>query len=75
MTSIIRDKKPIFVQIYTFHPTFGQKSPYFRPNLYFLPHIWTKILVFIPKSITFAVEKKHLCEWKNSLDVNVNAKS
>lgn len=33
----------IFVQIYAFYPTFGRKSTYFCPNLYFLPHIWTKI--------------------------------
>jgi len=37
----------IFVQIYTFYPTFGRKSTYFCPNLYFLPHIWTKIVFFI----------------------------
>lgn len=75
MTTTIWDEKPVFVQIYTFCPTFGQKSPYFRPNLYFLPHIWTKILVFTPKRLTFAVDKKQVCKWKNSLDVNANAKN
>lgn len=36
------DETDVFVQIYIFYPTFGQKQRDFRPNLYFLHHIWTK---------------------------------
>ncbi len=36
------NKPRVFVQIYTFYPTFGRKVMSFCPNLYFLPHIWTK---------------------------------
>ena len=46
---VVVDDKYIafFAQIYTFYPTFGRKSVSFRPNLYFLPHIWAKIVCYI----------------------------
>ena len=41
------DETDVFVQIYIFYPTFGQNPINFRPNLYLLPHIWTKSVFFI----------------------------
>ena len=41
------NKPNVFVQIYAFHPTFGRKVMSFCPNLYFLPHIWTKTLFLL----------------------------
>ena len=44
------DETDVFVQIYIFYPTFGQKQRDFCPNLHFSAHIWIKIvIIFIPK--------------------------
>ena len=36
----------LFAQIYGFYPTFGRKSTDFCPNLWFLTHIWAKLVCF-----------------------------
>ena len=44
-TELHWNKTSVFVQIYGFYPTFGRKLVCFCPNLWFLPHIWTKITI------------------------------
>ena len=36
----------LFAQIHGFYPTFGRKSTDFCPNLWFLTHIWAKLVCF-----------------------------
>ena len=36
----------LFAQIYGFYPTFGRKPTDFCPNLWFLTHIWAKLVCF-----------------------------
>ena len=36
----------LFAQIYGFYPTFGRNLTDFCPNLWFLPHIWAKLVCF-----------------------------